>query len=143
VEVLRGEKQELEKLKIIAKDSGRKQYGLASNLISVKVDADHLKQDILSELHRLKQKVDNLSEGRRGESDRYGSMSPLNLAESKMEHTNLVLSQVRDRSKTGKIFKKSDVRPSNDQQHPLQPIPTISNDMFDRQDRIENISEIN
>jgi hypothetical protein len=38
------------------------------------------------------------------------------MAESKMEHTNLILSQVRDRSKTGKIFKKSDVRPSNAQE---------------------------
>jgi hypothetical protein len=77
------------------------------------VEADHLKQDILSELKKLKQKVETLSEGRRGESDRYGSMSPVNLAESKMEHTNLILSQARDRSKTGKIFKKSDARPSN------------------------------
>lgn len=58
-------------------------------------------------------------------------MSPVNLAESKMEHTNLILSQVRDRSKTGKIFKKSDVRPSND-----HPQPTISNEMLDRQDPI-------
>jgi hypothetical protein len=81
VQVLRSEKQELEKMKIISKDmpvSGRKHYGITSNLISIKVDTDHIKEDILSELKKIKQKVDHLdSKGRQEEhtvkaaSDRY------------------------------------------------------------------------
>jgi hypothetical protein len=48
-------------MKIISKDiSGRKQYGISSNLISIKVESDNLKEDILSELKKIKQKVDHL-----------------------------------------------------------------------------------
>ena len=102
-------------MKIISKDiSGRKQYGIASNLISIKVESDNLKEDILSELKKIKQKVDHLD--RRQDQQRYESLSPAHMTESKMEHTNLILSQARDRSKTGKIFKKSEVKPSNEVQ---------------------------
>lgn len=48
-------------MKIISKDiPGRKQYGIASNLISIKVESDNLKEDILLELKKIKQKVDHL-----------------------------------------------------------------------------------
>lgn len=52
VKVLKSEKQELEKMKIITKalPVSKHHYGLASNLISIKVEADNLliKEDILS-----------------------------------------------------------------------------------------------
>lgn len=115
-------------MKIISKiipAAKNKHIGIASNLISIKVETDNLliKEDIMSELKKLKEKVehlDNKTNERSRPIDHYESLSPANMAESKLEHTNnLIYSQAREKNKmTGKIFKKSDTKSSGINEKP-------------------------
>lgn len=71
----------------------------------------------MSELKKLREKVehiDNKTNERARPIDHYESLSPANMAESKLEQTNhLIYSQAREKNKmTGKIFKKSDTKSS-------------------------------
>lgn len=100
----------------------RQAKGLVSNLISIKVEAEnlHIKEDILQELRKLKDKVDIL-ENKSGDysrklphkMDQCQTVSPEHMAESKISsQSNLIFSQAKDKKQTGKIFKKSEVRSS-------------------------------
>lgn len=116
-------------MKIISKalPDNKKHYGLASNLISIKVETENLlvKQDILSELKKIKEKVEHLdrkgSSHQDGKIDGYESLSPINMVESKIDHSNnLIFSQARDKSKmAGKILKKSEVHLNHIEESPL------------------------
>jgi DNA-binding protein YbaB len=119
-------KQENDKLERKSERKGQQDRlgkGLVSNLISIKVEAEnlHIKEDILQELRKLKDKVDIL-ENKSGEysrklphkMDQCQTVSPEHMAESKISsHSNLIFSQAKDKKQTGKIFKKSEVRSSD------------------------------